>query len=161
MKTRILILVGVFVLGLSLVLYKNVHAPVEVVGESLVRDVQKRTEVSLNGTTFSAYVSDTEKLRENGLSGFKGLSDKELMLFKFDNDDTVGFWMKDMLFSIDIVWVDSAMKVISIEKNVSPATFPKVFYPAKPSRYVLELAAGITERIGTKIGDTLTISGGK
>jgi uncharacterized membrane protein (UPF0127 family) len=161
MKIRILILIGIFVLVSGLALYKNNHKQGSVMKSSVISQVQKHAEVSLNGFVFDAFVSDTEKLRENGLSGFKGLSDKELMLFVFDYDDVVGFWMKDMLFSLDIIWIDSAMKVISIEKNVTPETFPKIFYPTKPARYVLELAAGMTDRLGTKIGDSVLISGGK
>lgn len=161
MKTKITIIIVLIILISGFALYpKNkkiddVEAPVSMFG------AHTRAQVSLNGSMFNAFVADNEILHQNGLSGFKSLSDKELMLFVFDTPAEIGFWMKDMLFSLDIVWVDSDMRVISIEKNISPSTFPKVFYPSAPAKYVLEFAAGTTHRLGTKIGDTISVSGGK
>lgn len=117
--------------------------------------------VSVNKTIFKAIFSDTEELRQNGLSGYTGLANDEVMVFIFEYPDLLGFWMKDMLFSIDMVWLDSNKKVVAIEKNVAPETFPQVFEPQTPALYVLEFNAGTAEHIGLKIGDTVSISSGK
>ncbi|MDO8579709.1 MAG: DUF192 domain-containing protein [bacterium] len=121
----------------------------------------KHTEVTIGGKIFDAYVSDTEKLRENGLSGFTGLKNNEAMLFIFPNADIYGFWMKDMLFPIDILWIDDNFTVVSIKKNVSPNTFPKTFFPKKTGRYVMEFTAGVLDVLGVIDGDKVSIIGGK
>jgi len=64
------------------------------------------------------------------------------MLFVFENPGIHGIWMKDMKFPIDIIWLDKDMSVISKELNVSPDTYPQVFYPSREAYYVLEVKAG-------------------
>jgi uncharacterized membrane protein (UPF0127 family) len=117
--------------------------------------------ISVKDTLFKAIVSDTEESREQGLSGFTSLANDEVMVFIFEYPDLLGFWMKDMLFSIDMVWLDSNKKVVAIEKNVAPETYPKIFAPQTPALYVLEFNAGTVDRVGIEIGDTVVIVGGK
>jgi len=64
------------------------------------------------------------------------------MLFVFPKDYKYGFWMKDMLMPVDIFWLDDKGHVVSIAQNVATSTYPNVFYPTEPSRYVLETVAG-------------------
>lgn len=61
--------------------------------------------------------------------------------------------MKDMNFPIDIVWIGEDWKVVSINTLVNPDTYPEVFYPALPVKYVLELNSGEASILGI---DTLT-----
>ncbi len=124
-------------------------------------DPHPHAQVIINKNIFDAYISDTEKLREKGLSGFSGLENNQAMLFIFPNADIYGFWMKGMLFSIDILWLDDDFKIISLEKNVSPNTFPKIFFPKKPAKYVIELRAGISDILGAREGEKVSIVGGK
>lgn len=121
----------------------------------------KHAKVTIGGKIFDAYVSDTEKLRENGLSGFAGLKNNEVMLFVFPDADIYGFWMKDMLFPIDILWIDDNFTVISTKKNIAPDTFPKIFFPKKPGKYVVEFTAGVLDTLGVINGDKVSIVGGK
>ncbi len=114
--------------------------------------VQKN--IHMNTTTLVVDVADTEALREKGLSGRTSLEAGRGMLFVFNEDDRWGIWMKDMNFSIDILWLAEDGTVITVMPNVSPDSYPQAFYPTKPSRYVLEVPAdyagehGIAE--GTK-----------
>ena len=73
----------------------------------------------------------------------------------FEKPEKEGFWMKDMKFSIDIIWIDENMSVIHIEKSLSPDTYPKVYYPESPAKYVLEVSAGQADSLGLKIGDKI------
>src|SRR3989338_8221873 len=75
------------------------------------------------------------------------------MLFIFDKPDNYGFWMKDMRFPIDIIWLDQNFKVVHVEKSVATSTYPKVFYPSGPATYVLEVNSGISDSINLQIGD--------
>ena len=60
--------------------------------------------------------------------------------------------MKDMHVSIDIAWLSEDGTVLKIEENVSPDTFPAVFYPPRPVRLVLETKAGEMRRQGWGVG---------
>lgn len=105
------------------------------------------------GHVYKPLIADTPELREKGLSGRASIDVGEAMLFIFEKSARNYFWMKDMLFSIDIVWLDTDKKVIHIEKNVSPGSFPKSFGPNEDSKYVLEFKEGVTESIGLEVGD--------
>lgn len=89
-------------------------------------------------------IASTPQARERGLSGRAGLGAGQGMLFIFESDGSWGIWMKNMRFAIDIIWVDSAGRVVTIAPAVSPETYPKVFYPSLSARYVLEVPAGFT-----------------
>jgi uncharacterized membrane protein (UPF0127 family) len=54
--------------------------------------------------------------------------------------------MKDMNFAIDIVWIDENFRVVDVDKEVSPETFPQVLYPDQAVGYVLELPGGAVVR---------------
>ena len=113
--------------------------------------------ISIGDTVISVEVADTEGSREQGLSGRSDLRSGKGMLFVFDTDGTWGIWMKDMQFPIDIVWVDVFGTVVTVAENVAPDTYPKVFNPSAPARYVLELPAGFTAEQGIKEGSIIKI----
>ncbi len=111
--------------------------------------------VTIKGEDFAVMVANTQALREQGLSGREALGDTEGMLFVFPDEGGYGFWMKDMRFSLDILWIDSEYTIIDIDFSVAPETYPEVFYPALPVRYVLELPSGASERYGIVRGDVV------
>lgn len=117
-----------------------------------------KTNVSVGGNVFSVEVADTSRLLEKGLSGHEPLAPNSGMLFVFKTSDKYGFWMKDMLFSLDIIWISQDFKVVHIEKNLSSETYPKIFYPSAPSLYVLEVSAGIVDLLKIKTGDSVQIT---
>jgi uncharacterized membrane protein (UPF0127 family) len=98
--------------------------------------------ISVGSKLVYARVADTDDSRAKGLSGTSGLGDSEGMLFIFDTPGRWGMWMKDMHYSLDMVWMDSNKKIVYIAENVSPSTYPKSFLPDTDSLYVLELPAG-------------------
>jgi uncharacterized membrane protein (UPF0127 family) len=65
--------------------------------------------------------------------------------------------MKDMKYSIDIIWINGAGEIIDINEHVSPDTYPTTFYPPQPIRYVLETRDGFVREKGIKIGDIVEI----
>ncbi len=112
-----------------------------------------QSRVVLKGKTYTVDVSDTAYTKTKGLSGRKSLAPNEGMIFVFEKPEKEGFWMKDMNFPIDIIWIDENLTVNHIEKSLSPSTYPNVFYPETPSLYVLEVSAGQADAIGLKVGD--------
>ncbi|MDO8590217.1 MAG: DUF192 domain-containing protein [bacterium] len=108
--------------------------------------------IKINDTSIQVEVVDTPQTRAKGLSGRKTLPAGTGMLFIFGNPVQDGFWMKDMRFAIDIVWIDNNFRVVDINKEVSPDTFPQIFYPNQVVQYVLELPAGFSARHFIDIG---------
>ena len=98
-------------------------------------------------------IADTPQKREAGLSGRESLAQDEGMLFVFPEDGIYAFWMKDMHFSIDILWISHAGMVVEMQESVSPETYPATFVPSKGARYVLELPSGWVEAYAVEIGD--------
>lgn len=111
--------------------------------------------LTIGGQTLYVSIADTSELRERGLGGRTGLSADEGMFFVFQKDDIYPFWMKDMRFAIDIVWIAHDGAVIYIEHNLSPDTYPQVFASDKPARYVLELPSGYAASHQIKVGDNV------
>lgn len=160
-NTRLIILcilcACIFFGVLSVPHFKSVKQTESKQTESLVS--QKILKVlTADGSTYGYKVlfSDTPELRTKGLSGRASLGTDEVMLFVFEREVRNFFWMKDMLFSIDIVWLDADKQIIHIEKNVSPETFPKSFGPDENSKYVLEFKAGTADSVGMKRGDRVS-----
>ncbi len=110
--------------------------------------------VILDGKTFSVEVADTPELQGKGLSGHSLLLGDQGMLFVFQKPDNYGFWMKDMMFPLDIIWFDQNFQVIHMERALMPSTYPEVFYPGSPALYVLEVKSGTSEAINLHLGDT-------
>ncbi len=113
-----------------------------------------RVEVAVGDLRLTADVADSDPLRIQGLSGRQNLPDDKGMLFVFPRDDFYGFWMKDMFFPIDIIGFDSQKRVVWLERNMLPESFPTVFTPPRSVRYVLEAKAGVIDGFKIKIGDS-------
>ncbi len=100
-------------------------------------------------------IADNDMERTQGLSNHPGLLPGQGLLFVFDKEGAYSFWMKDMLFSIDIIWIDAKGKVVTIAQGVSPETYPKAFTSDSPAQYVLEVAAGFALTHGISVGDRM------
>ncbi len=101
-------------------------------------------------------LADKEDKRILGLSGKDSLEKNQGMLFMFEKEDRHGIWMKDMKFSIDIIWLDSKFQVIDFISDVSPNSYPNVFKPKKNAKYILEVNSGFIKTNGIKIDDQAT-----
>jgi len=101
-------------------------------------------------------IADTPELRERGLSFTEGLKDGEGMFFVFGEMGYPGFWMKDMNYPIDMIWFDESRSIVDIRENVAPGTYPRVFQPLSPARYVLEVPAFFAKKNGIKKGDRIS-----
>lgn len=113
--------------------------------------------VVLGGKTFVMDIADTPVVQEQGLSGRKSLPDDGGMIFVFAQPDNYGFWMKDMNFPLDIVWLSPDLKIVHVEKSLATSTYPTIFYPNALSSYVLEISAGQSDKLNIKIGDTVEL----
>jgi uncharacterized membrane protein (UPF0127 family) len=98
------------------------------------------------------FVADTQASQEQGLSDISSLPLGVGMLFVFQNPGMYGFWMKDMDFPLDLIWIDSDDTIAGVTKNALPSSYPFAFMPPRPITYVLEADAGSVARFGLTTG---------
>ncbi len=108
-----------------------------------------------DGTTLNAKVADTPALEERGLSGTAGLGENEAMLFVFDKQGLYPFWMKDMNYPIDMIWMDQEHHVVYIKEHATPGSYPEQFVSQAPALFVLEVQDGFVAKHNIKIADEL------
>ena len=109
--------------------------------------------LTVNNKRVNVLVADSSSERALGLSGHKRMQKDQGMLFVFTSPSQYCFWMQDMKFPIDIVWLDKDKKVITIKTNVTPESYPTSYCPDSDAQYVLEVLAGQAEALGLKEGD--------
>lgn len=114
--------------------------------------------IKINDTLIGVELAKTPKEQTRGLSGKAILPENQGMLFLYDKPGLYSFWMKDMRFPIDIIWIDEGYKVIDITKNIPPESFPNNFRPSSPAQYALEVNAGFADRNNISIGDLVDFS---
>lgn len=115
--------------------------------------------VQIAATKIPVELATTGVAQQKGLSGRNSLDADSGMLFIFARPDTYRFWMPDMHFPLDMIWIQNG-KVVDITENVSnqfdPAN-PRFYTPSSPAQYVLEVNAGFAKRHGIRVGDTVTL----
>ncbi len=109
------------------------------------------------GVSLNIEYATTSASRERGLGGRKSMPSNYSMLFVFQRSDTYGFWMKDTLVPLDIFWLDDKGQVVSIARDVATSSYPNVFYPTAPARYVLETSAGFAREHSVATGTPLLL----
>jgi len=120
--------------------------------------------ITVNGTKINIFLAQTPEQRSEGLSKTESLKENEGMLFVFDKKDTKpSFWMKNMLFPIDIIWINDK-KVIQIDTNVpvppkdTPDNKLETYSPTTEIDYVLEVNAGFCKDNNIKLGSKVDLS---
>ncbi|TDR23553.1 DUF192 domain-containing protein [Marinicella litoralis] len=118
--------------------------------------------VTINDITFAVELADDDNKRALGLMYRKEMADDDGMLFIFPDSQMRAFWMKNTLIPLDILYFDANKKIVSISENTPPckntsSRCPN--YPSlKPTKYVLEINAGLSEKYGFKAGDEMIIN---
>ena len=119
-------------------------------------------EAEINGKKVELIVAKTDEDRIMGLSGKENLPKNQGMLFVFEEKGKYSFWMKEMKFPIDIIYINGD-RVVHIVKNATPpkdlGIIPERYAPAEPVNYVLELNAGKAEELNIEKGSKITFSG--
>ncbi len=107
------------------------------------------------GIHFEIATTTTEL--ERGLSGRKVIPNNYAMLFVFQQAGRYGFWMKNMLTPIDILWLSDNGTIIGIDNSVQPNTYPHIFYPPVSVRYVLETRPGFSAGRSWRVGSVIAL----
>ena len=109
------------------------------------------------GEEISVEVADTLKKRSLGLGKRMSLKKGWGMLFVFEKRKPHRFWMKDMQFPLDVIWLDNH-RIVHIIHNAKPANYrdePEVMNSPVPVNFVLEIAAGRAEKLRLKTGQRM------
>ncbi len=115
--------------------------------------------VRINDISIPVELATSTEAVTKGLSGRPALDENEGMLFVFDLPYRYRFWMPDMNFPLDIIWLENG-QIADITENATEDFDPlaPVFYqPNVPVRYVLEVNAGFVQKHNLKIGDQATL----
>ena len=120
---------------------------------------KQQDRVCFKDNCFNVSLALTSDEQSKGLMFVDHLDNDKGMLFVFQEDGIYPFWMKNTLIPLDIIWIDSNNKVVFISKNTQPckSLICDSINPGKQARYVLEINAGISDKIGLAIGDNMTI----
>lgn len=131
-------------------------------GSGLTLPFGKTATATIKNQQYTLMVARSEHDKTIGLSGKRNLGPNSGMIFVFSKDDYYPFWMKDMNFAIDILFLKDN-KIDTIYKNVPPPATGQnvagltVYRPQNKINYVLELPAGTANKLGLKKGDTITL----
>jgi uncharacterized membrane protein (UPF0127 family) len=106
-------------------------------------------------------VADTSLLRSRGLSYRDGLAPGTGMLFVFGEPRPLSFWMYEMRFCLDIIWIENA-QIAGAAESVCPAadrhsTDIPTYSSPSPASYVLEVPAGWMDSHGFDVGTPVEI----
>jgi hypothetical protein len=118
----------------------------------------KKTTVEINNFKFLATIANTEQSRGQGLSGKDSMPNGEAMLFLFPDQQIRIFWMKNMKFDLDILFIHDH-KIIDIITLQKPSGSKIPSYTSKSAAdKVLEINASLTQKLNIKIGDSIEIN---
>ncbi len=119
---------------------------------------QDHKTIIINSHQLRVEIADTDEKRSQGLSGRDKLEEDEGMLFIYQTPGYYKFWMKDMQFPLDFIWIEGD-KIVDITENVLIPDKNNQFLPVYTSLYkadkILEVNAGLIKSKGVKIGDKI------
>jgi uncharacterized protein len=99
-------------------------------------------------------IADNDAKRAQGLMWRRSMSENTGMLFIFEDEKPLNFWMKNTVISLDIIYVNESMDIITIYDNTVPLS--EMLIPSeKPAKYVVEVNAGFCYRHKVQSGDKI------
>lgn len=118
------------------------------------------TTVKLKGHTFTVEQANDSASQERGLMFRDSMPADHGMLFNFNDEQTRVFWMKNCRMPLDILYFDKNYKLVSAQQRVPACrSDPCPTYPSEgPAQFVLELNAGMADKLGVKPGDALSVA---
>jgi uncharacterized protein len=116
----------------------------------------KFVDIKIKETTYKIELAKTTAQKAKGLSKRDSLCPNCGMLFIFDSETQLPFWMKDTTIPLDIIWLDKNGKIVS-NKTVTEINSLKTQKNEIPAQYVLELNANDYQKLNLKIGDIIQL----
>jgi uncharacterized protein len=124
------------------------------------KNTSSKAKVTIDNHTFSVDVATTSAQQQQGLSGRDSLPQDQGMLFIFNQAARYPFWMKDMKFPLDMLYINNN-KIVTIFQNVPVPQQGKtnlpVYTPSTSANQVLEINAGLAKKYNLQKGDTVKV----
>lgn len=144
LKYKLILLSGIALLGIYFISINLCLPSGDFPGYSL-------SKIKVGNKSYCLYLADSDEKRRDGLSN-KIITESEGMLFIYKEPSYRRFWMKDMLYSLDLIYLKNGI-VVDFHENVSPDTYPKTFTSSSPVNKIIELKAGEIKSASLKKGD--------
>ena len=135
-------------------------APPATTGAATGSDVPPRV-IFPDGYAVHVELATDDETRAQGLMYRDRLRDHAGMLFFFSEMSVHGFWMKNTLIPLDILWIDEGRRVVHARYDVPPCQADPCpsYDPGVPAKYVLEVAGGVARLHGVREGSQLRFEG--
>lgn len=155
MKKDFLIIGGLFVV---IIVFLIISSFSNVFLQNLAPQAASTTQVKIGNLVVTAEVAKTPQVRSKGLSNRESLPQNSGMLFVFEKEERYSFWMKNMKFPIDIIWIDQDKQIADITHSAQPEpgvadNLLKNYRSSAPILYVLEVSGGAANIYNLKIDD--------
>jgi uncharacterized membrane protein (UPF0127 family) len=134
--------------------FKNIKEP-QFVKEGELEFLKKDGKIVVS--KIDVEIADNTPERMQGLMYRKSMDENKGMLFIFQDYEVRGFYMRNTIIPLDIIFLDSVKHVLKIHKNTTPFS-ERTLESGMPAKYVVEVNAGYTDRYGIKDGDRIKFS---
>lgn len=126
-------------------------------GNSEETSQNQENSVKLESILTEIEIADSNKERQQGLQNRESLCETCGMLFIFDREEPVSFWMKNTSISLDMIFINNDGEIKKIHKNTTPFRLSPTYMSESKVRYVVEVNAGFTDTYSIKEGDLVDI----
>ncbi len=155
-----LFLIIALTFGLLILSSNNIKEEVPI---NVNEDLQPTAPAEIGQNEYRLYVVNSFEDMQKGLARFDRIERNQGMLFIFETPGRYSFFMKDMKFDIDIIFLNETSQVISIFQNVKKDSYRgpfdyEAYKPDSPAKFVIELNAGEVLQNKLKIGDKVNFS---
>ena len=117
--------------------------------------LDERIEAVIGGESFRVEVARTTQQKQQGLMNRKSLGDREGMIFVYESDQHLAFWMKNTTIPLTLAFLSKDGQIMQIEQ-LKPLSLKSVL-SERAVRYALELPAGVLEELGVQVGDRVRL----
>jgi uncharacterized membrane protein (UPF0127 family) len=117
--------------------------------------LEERIEVVIGGESFRIEVARTTEQKRQGLMNRRSLGDREGMIFVYETDQHLAFWMKNTTIPLTLAYLSKDGQIVQIEQ-LKPLSLKSVI-SERAVRYGLELPAGVLNELGVGVGDRVLL----
>lgn len=154
---KILIAYGVLLIVIALLAFAKFN------GSNFLPNFSSSPTAEINKHKVNVKVARTIDEKKKGLSKIKTLKESDGMVFPFDTSAKYPFWMRDVEFPLDIIYIQNDT-IVDIIKNAQPQAGKDVsqipvLTPKADANFVLEVVGGYTDKYKIKIGDKVKFTG--
>jgi uncharacterized membrane protein (UPF0127 family) len=145
--------------GILVYFSRNRQSAVELKEKLSVQEKKIIKDIVVGGNTITVEVANSRHKKQRGLMFRKELPENEGMLFLFGLEGYYTFWMKNTLIPLDVIWINSDLEIIHIEKNLPSCIQDPCdsYTPGGPARYVIEVNGGWVDRNNVTLGNKVEI----